>query len=229
MKRLVLIFCLALLGGILPAQTPVTESSGVIDVTGSAFMDVSPDYASIVIRVEKRSPSAREAQEAVSELMAKVLKYLEQRGDVAEVKTQYVNLHPEYNYQEKMVNNYTANQSLSFDLQNLQAYDELMVELLELGINGISNVQFKSSQEEAIRKSLLGRAVLAAREKALTMTAELGQSVGKAVYISDQLSRSSDPRPYLQAERMESMASGPSIQPGRIRLEIIANVRFKLN
>ena len=202
------------------------QSAAYIEVVGQASMTVSPDHALITIGVIEEASSANEAYERMNQASRGILEYLRKRGDVAELQTDYLNLQPNRNYNDRQNSSFRAQQSISFTLEDLQNYDELMLGLFERGVSNIQQVSFRSSQEEAIRESLLAQAVLKGREKAMRMTAELNQQVGEAIYISDHLSRSNGPQPMYEASLKSS--GGPSVQPGQLELSVIALLHFRL-
>jgi len=229
--RILSLFSILFISLNLIAQEGNEIPEGVIEVVGTATIEVSPDYAVISLRVQRAAETAEEAQAGLDEVMKQVLPYLEQRPDVENVQTQFINLIPQMDYQKNEVSNFRASQSFSFHLLNLKAYNNVLIELLGKGVNVVNGVQFKTSQEEAIHRKLVRESVLRAKEKAINMSRALDREVGEALYISDHM-ESNNGRPIVRAEMKmySSLAEGsnPAISPGKISLEVEAYVRFKL-
>ncbi len=209
-----------------PAQQ-VEPQPGTIDVIGEASVNLAPDYATINIVVEKQHLKPAEAQKATMEEMSAVLSYLKSVKNISEVKTQVVELRPVYRDYQKGEKEYMARQIVSFRLNDLEQYDDVILELLQKGIDGIGQVAFRSTAEEKYEETLLKQAVIDAREKATLLAAELGQSIGKATFITDRSYNS--PYPHPEGARMLKMDSGPSVEPGELTLSMSVNIRFQLH
>lgn len=229
MKLIATIICATFLFQAVAQQdaAPRADEVGVIDVIGRAEMKLQPDYFSISIVVEHEDPDPEKAQKAVMEAAGEVLGFLKSRDGIGKVQTQRIQLRPQMRSHSKGDKTYHAQQSISFDLSDLDDYDAVILGLLQKGISGINSVEFRSTQEEKHEQELMKRAVMDAKEKAGVYANELGQSIGKAIYISDRIGRGPEP---MAAEMYKSgvrMAS--SVEPGEITLSAIVNVQFELN
>lgn len=200
---------------------------GTVDVMGEASVKLAPDYAQISIVVEKEAKLPAEAQQSTMKEMSEVLTYLRSIKNISDVKTQVVELRPRIRDYQKGEKDYYARQVVSFKLMKLEQYDEVILGLLQKGIDGIGQVQFRSSSEEKLEESLLKQAVADARNKASLLAGELGQEIGKAVFITDRNGSGAYPR--YEGARMMKMDSGPSVEPGELELSVTVNVRFELN
>lgn len=227
MKKLATLLLSSFLVMSLQAQQTKTSAS-IISVMGEASMSMPADFALIRVSVQTEAADAASALKDVNSKMSKVIAYLKQQEAVKEVKTEFVNMHLRQNYQEKSSGFY-ATQQLSFKLTELGSYDRIIADLLDLGINGISGVEFHSSQEDKVREELLTRAVLAARKKAAILAAGLERSLGKAIYVSDHQEQGPGPQPMMMESKAAFSSSGPSVAPGELELSVAIQVRFTLN
>lgn len=229
MKRiLTAVFAAALLLPAVAQETETAREAGVIDVIGEAEAKLRPDYASISVMVGKQGEEPDKIQQSVMTSVSDVLDYLKGHKAVKNVRTQHVRLDPRHSY-DSDERSFMARQVISFDLVQLDAYDEVMYKLLEKDINGIHGVDFKSSAEEKHRQRLLQEAVMNAREKASMLAEQAGRSVGKAIFITDRPSGGPQPFPGAGYDALRVKSSSSSVEPGEIVLTEIVNVRFQLN
>jgi uncharacterized protein len=197
-----------------------------ISVSGEGKIKVVPDEAMITVSVENTSKDAAEAKKANDEVADKVLKLIKQKGiATTDFQTQRMNLYKNYDYNTKK-SNYVANQTIAIHLKDLSKYDDLMMALVETGINGIQEVEFKSSKIKELEKQARKEALLDALAKAEDYVSVLkGQKVGKALLINDN-SQTYYPQPQFKAVRAMAMESD-AVQKETIaigEIEIIATV-----
>jgi len=213
----------------LTAQTGTMEP--LVNVTGEGIVKVTPDGVSIKVRVETQGKEAQQVKAENDQSIDKVIKFLRSQGiDSKYVQTEYINLNKNYDYNSKTYN-YNANQTLTIQLKDLKMYEAVMTGLLNSGINRIDHVQFTSSKIEELRADARIAAIKNAKEKAIAYASALGQSIGKAVEISEQ-GASSPQQPTYKA-RMMSMemdsSAGETIAPGELIINTKIAVSFTLN
>lgn len=213
----------------LTAQTETMEP--LVNVTGEGIVKITADGVDIRVRVETQGKEALQVKSENDQSIDKVIKFLRSQGiDSKYVQTEYVNLNKNYDYNSKTYN-YNANQTLTIKLKDLKMYEGVMTGLLNSGINRIDNVQFTSSKMEALRADARIEAIKNAKEKATAYASALGQTIGKAVQISEQ--GTSSPQPPMYKARMMSMemdsAGGETIAPGELVITTKIAVSFKLN
>ncbi|UBZ06885.1 SIMPL domain-containing protein [Salegentibacter mishustinae] len=227
MKKIILLF--ALVAG-LGMQSQNDNSNPGIHVTGEGIVKVTPDKVTINSRIEHEGQSATSVKSQNDEVVDKVIKFLKSEG-VAEknINTDYINLNKRYNYNDKTYT-YVASQAISITLEDISKYESIMKGLLENGLNGISGIEFESSEIEKHKAEARKRAVLNAKEKAEALAEPLGQRVGKAFMISE--GSSSNYQPVYRAMEMKASADQASnqetIAPGEMEVNIKVNVAFQL-
>lgn len=200
-------------------------SSGAIEVIGEASISLPADYAEVQITSSQYNIQAKVAHEQATKDMAKAIEYLKKNKAVSDIKTTRVILNERNNGNGSI--GYYASQSLSFKLNDLSKYDEIILGLIGVGVNGINNVNFKSSETEKYKDILLQRAMQNARKKAQLMAAEYGQKVGRAIMISDRVGME-NPFPMMEYKMASFDIAGPSVEGGAIEIFTTVNVQFEL-
>lgn len=202
----------------------------LVNVTGEGKVKVAPDGADIRVRVESQGKEAQSVKAENDQAIDKVIKFLRSAGiEGKQVQTEYVNLNKNYDYNTKTYS-YTANQTLTVKLKNLNRYESIMTGLLSSGINRIDGVQFTALNMEKLEAEARIKAIQDAKEKATAYAGALGQSIGKAVQISEQ--GSSAPQPPMYKARMMSAdmesGGGETIAPGELTISSRIQVSFEL-
>ncbi|WP_320815587.1 SIMPL domain-containing protein [Flavobacterium sp.] len=176
-----------------------------ISVIGEGKIKVVPDEALISVSVETIAKEVKEAKNQNDVIADKVLKLIKKKGILSsDFQTQRMSLTQNYDYSSKK-KNYVANQTISIHLKDLSKYDELMLELVDTGINRIQGVEFKSSKIKEFEKQARKNALIDAKAKANDYVSVLdGQKVGKALLISDN-SQTHYPQP-MYGGMMKTMA-----------------------
>ena len=156
-----------------------------ISVSGEGKMKVTPDRVVVNFGVDNVGKDATEVKKMNDETVDKVIKFIKKFGiPTADFQTTNVSLHKTYDYDKKKYS-YQASQSITITLKDITKYDELMMGLVDTGINNISNVEFKSSKMEEHKTEARKLAILDAKKKAEDYVSVLNQKVGKAILITD--------------------------------------------
>ena len=211
-----LVFVLTLF--VVTVQAQELKQMPQISVSGEGKISVTPDEAIISVAVENTGKEATEVKKKNDEIIDKVLKLIKKSGiPAADYQTQQVNLYKNYDYNSKKYS-FVANQILSIHLKDLSKYNQLMMDLLDSGINSIQGVAFKSSKIKEYERQARKNAIEDAKQKAADYVSVLpGQKVGKALQISDQ-SFTNYPRPVFA--EMKTMAMADAVETPRETLAI---------
>ena len=201
-----------------------------IDVKGEGVVTIVPDQVLISARVEHTGANAKEVKQLNDATVNEVFQFLKNYGiDSKDVKTEYVNLSKNYDYNSKKYN-YAANQSISIKLKDLSKYESLMNGLLETAINRIDGISFSSSKINALQSEARIKAIQNAKQKAEEYASVLNQTVGKALLITE-FQNNSAPTPLLKRGMMAMDAASESqtMSPGEMEIRVEVNVSFELN
>lgn len=221
MKKVILILAIIFMAN---SYSQEQKQVPMINVTGEGKIKIAPDQALISISLESKGTKADDVKQDNDKKMDAVLKFIKKSNIAKEdYQTQRVSLNPNYDY-EKKKHNYIATQSVQILLKDLSKYDELMEGLIEVGINKIENVEFKSSKMKELQSDARKLAIKDAKAKAEDFVSVLGQKVGKAILIADN-SQNYSPQPRMYA--MKSLAMDESAQRETLaagEIDITANV-----
>jgi uncharacterized protein len=211
-------------------QTGSTLQQSVVVVKGEGIVKIVPDQVLIRSRIEHEGDDAGDVKKQNDAVVAKILSYLKSQGiEEKNFRTEYMNLNKNYNYNDKSYS-YVANQAISIKLENLKNYEELMSGLLEAGLNRIDGIEFQSSTKEEHTSEARKKAVENAKMKAEEYAAALGQTIGKAVNISEV--ETNNYQPVYRMEMMKSSADAggeETIAPGEMEVTARVTVSFMLN
>jgi uncharacterized protein YggE len=200
-----------------------------VDVSGEGIVTVVPDQATITVRVEHEGKDPKEVKQMNDQTINEVFKFIKKAGiDEKYVQTEYLNLNKNYDYNKKTYN-YVANQTISIQLKDLTKYETLMNGLLETGINRIQGIAFSSSIASQLESQARVKAIQQAKLKAEEYTAALGQSIGKAVHISEFQNVQNPVPMYKSAMMMSDSEGSQTMAPGEMEIKVWVNVSFELN
>jgi hypothetical protein len=103
------------------------------------------------------------------------------------IQTSALTMGPEYT-DEKIPRflGYRVSQTVAITLTDLSKYEDLMTGFLKVGVNRVDGIDFLVADPKKYREDARLKAVRAAREKANTMAAELGQSLGKPWELTEE-------------------------------------------
>lgn len=180
-----LLFCI--LSPMINAQE-VYVRPRLITVTGTAEVKVAPDEAILTLGVEAEGKDLLAAKSEHDSRVKKVIALAHDFGiEPKDIQTDTLRM--EANYSEGKTSRligYTVSQVLEITLRDLSKYESLITQLLQDGANRVHGVDFVASETRKYMDEARTKAIRAAKEKAVSMAAELGQTVGKPWEISEQ-------------------------------------------
>lgn len=237
-----------------------TDAYGVpfIEVTGKAEIAVEPDLATISVdftKLDKDLNAARKAnEEGVAAMLRIAAKYALPSGDVRtnniSVSMKYLSIRdrqkPVYDEDGDEVGvrefqGYEVSRSVTIKLKRLEIFEELFNDILATKPTRIDDVKFETSRLIELRANAREMAMKAALDKARSMTSAIGQTVGKAIKITE--GTSSD-RYFANSNGMANATNVASSSPitsvvtsskfgtfsvGSISVEASVTVVFELN
>lgn len=236
-------FLVVLMGaGTLPAQDEST-----IDVSGSAEIFAIPNEVLVSASIDSRGKTVLEASEQNDKLVQAVREFLKKSGiEDRHIRTEYLTLRPEYpqsqpkySVQAPPMNaalppsgdadadplkpiGYSAVRSFSIVIRDVSKFEPIYKGMLQLGVNRIDGVQFRTSELRKFRDQARLEAVKAAKEKATAMANELGVTLAGVKLVEENSSRST---PFMTNNFQVALpASGESSSTGG-EIAISANVR----
>jgi uncharacterized protein YggE len=227
MRKTILILALAFMT-IAGAQE--TKQIPQINVSGEGKVKAVPDQAFISVSVDTKGNNATDVKKQNDAVVEKVIQAIKKsKLPKEDVQTQRISLNPQYDYDKKKYT-YNATQTIQILLKDLSQYDGLMEELVNAGINRITNVEFRSSKMDQLKSDARKLAMKDAKGKAEDYVSVLGQKVGNALTISDN-TQVFNPQPMY----MKAMANGDASEQketlaiGEIDITANVNVSFILD
>lgn len=229
----------------------------VIEVTGKAEIVVEPDSATISVdftKVDKDLQAARKANEdGVTKMLLIAKKYAIPPQDVRtnniSVSMKYISIRDRQKpiYDEdgdeigtREFQGYEVSRSVTFKLSKLEQFEAIFDEILTTQPTEISEVKFETSRLIELRAKAREMAMKAAYDKAVAMTGAIGQTIGKAIKISEGVASdnyyrgmnglASNARYVPDGARPVSVTSSlATFSVGSINVEASVTVVFSLN
>jgi uncharacterized protein len=236
----------ALLVALLPAAASAQRDSEppLIHVSGQAEIRVAPDEVYFTLEVERLDKDLPTAQRLNDESVRQILAIARRFNVPAEdVKTAFITVEMKYSTDRdddddedrpparREFVGYQVSKTAVVRFADLRRFDEFFSEVLRAGVSRVRNLEFRTAQIRKYKDQARALAVRAAREKAVALTAELGQVIGKAHTITEQ-----DERGSASSNNVSTVASGgfsadegSAFAPGMITVTARVNVSFLLN
>jgi uncharacterized protein len=212
-------------------------SPRLITVTGEAEINVAPDEVVFDVSVQTINKDLRQAKSQTDERLKKLMD-LTRKYKIAplDVQTDYIKLEPRYrgNDESRLFIGYAVRKDLVFKLRDVTQAESLLSEVLESGITRINAIRFQTSRLRTHRDEARAQAIKAAQEKAVALTREIGQGIGKAYSIEEEAPQRGYASQNVTAN-YSSTVSGDSVDTegtlslGQIKISARVTVRFELN
>jgi uncharacterized protein YggE len=214
----------------------------LISVTGTAEVNVAPDEVVLSLGVESRDRDLAIAKAQHDHRVKKLLAEAHDAGVEGKyIQTSMLQMRPDYS-EEKVPRflAYQVSQNIQVTLKDLSKYERLITKLLESGVNRVDSVEFLVAEPRKYKDEARAKAIRAAREKAVAMAAELGQTIGKPWDISEegfnglfaQTNRSVQANSYVQASSYANNGSlsteESTVAPGEVSIRASVRVSFQL-
>lgn len=250
MKRLTFLFVLSLVFCSVSAAQDI-DKLPVVTVTGSAEVLVTPDEVVFSLDVTKTDKDLQTAKRLNDESVGKILE-LTRRFAVApqNVKTDYISVEMKYvslrdaktkiydddgeEIGKRVFKGYEVSKTVIVRLTDISRFEEFFSEVLKAGVSEVNNVTFETSKLRENKDTARDMAMKAAKEKATAMAASVGQTIGKAVIITEgtvgNMAYSNFPNNSTSVSTRGAISeSVATFAPGAIKVEAQVTVSFQLN
>jgi uncharacterized protein YggE len=247
---LILSLCLA-------AAAQELDKTPQITVSGTADVMVQPDEVVLTLDVSKKDINLQVAKKQCDEAISKILELTRRFSvDPKNVRTDYISMDMKYEwirdpkaarvYDEdgdeigkKIFKGYEVSTTVIVRLTKIAQFEDFFSEALKTGVTEISKVKFETSKLRENKDKARDMALRAAKEKAAAMAASVGQTIGKAIKISevsenqnyDNASLASNAVGYANTSSVtvSSSESLATFSPGTIKISAQVTVSFVLN
>ncbi len=204
----------------------------LITVNGESELTVIPDEVAFNFSITNRESNLEKAKAKNDETIRKILAFCKQQGITdKDIKTDYVQLNTYDDYAGNVKSTvYEARQSMSVLLRNIAAYDKFSSGLISNGVTQLGNIEFRSSKIKSMEEQVRLAAVKNAKTKAEAMVKELGQTIGKAYFITESnVDMPVNPMmKVMMSDARGRESSGPTLAPGELKVNGNVTVSFEL-
>ena len=170
-----------------PEQVARAQERGIIEVSGTASVEVPADRARTTFAVETRAASAGDAVTANAQAMEAVIAALRSTGIAGlEIETFGYTLRPEYrvgNNRTREIDGYTALNNVRVTVDDVDAVGVLIDIATAAGANRVAGLVFEASDTHAARVEALGMAVEKATQEARAIASALGRELGDPLEV----------------------------------------------
>lgn len=214
------------------AQT--TSNPPLITVSGEAAVQVTPDEVVFNLEVENVDKDLIAAKNLNDERVKAILA-LARDYQIApqDIRTAYIGIEPKYDFEDDFKKRtfvgYGVSKTAVIVLKDFSRFDSLLSDVVKLGVTRVSDVSFRTSQIRKHKDQARAIAIKAAREKALAMAQEIGQTIGKAYSIQEEGAVNNQYQRNVTTVISGSYSdSESSIAPGQISVTARVVVSFEL-
>lgn len=203
----------------------------VISVSGNAEIKLAPDEAVLRLGVESRDKELASAKADNDQRVKKLISLTHAAGvDPKYVQTSALRMGPEYSQDgRKNLLGYEVSQSVNIILKDLSKYEALMTGLLEAGVNRVDSIEFRVAEPRKYKDEARRKAIRAAREKAVALAAELGQTVGKPWEILEDVDPwGSAGKLNVASETVAVSEEESTVAPGEVAIRASLRATFLL-
>lgn len=210
----------------------------LITVTGEAEVNVVPDEVVFDVTIQTFHRDLHQAKTLTDNKLKGLIALTRRYGIAPEnVQTDYIKLEPRFkgNDEARTFLGYSVRKDVVFTLKDVSKAEGLLSEILEGGVTRLNSVRFQTSQLRKYRDQARASAITAAREKAMALTAAIGQTIGKAYSIEEDVPQrgyASQNTSYTSNSSLtvdgDSASSEGTLSLGQIKVNARVTVRFEL-
>ncbi len=212
----------------------------LITVTGQAEERVPPDEVVFTLVIESVEKDMLVANERTDVSVKHVLSIARKNNIKPEdVQTSQI---PKYNTDNmdseerskvtRVLVGYEVSKTVGIRLRELSRFDVLLADVLRAGITRLSNLEFRNSQIRKHRDQARVMAIRAAQEKAKLLAREIGQSIGPAYSITEEVDlgygASANQAVTTSRDTPSESESDSALSPGTIPVTARVTVKFRL-
>jgi len=160
----------------------------LITVTGDAEVRVVPDEVILTLGVETQNQDLAAAKNENDQKVQKIIEFAKkQKIEEKHIKTDYLSIEPRYadQWEHKRFVGYFVRKTIAITLKDTARFEELLSGVLESGANYLHGIQFQTTELRKHRDEARALAINAAKEKAVALAKELGQTVGRPHTIQE--------------------------------------------
>ncbi|MCJ7668582.1 MAG: SIMPL domain-containing protein [Anaerolineae bacterium] len=207
------------------------EERNVISVTGVGKVSAEPDMAEIIIGMESRAPTAKEAASQNSGDMSEVMAVLKEMGIAKEdIQTVDYSIRTEMDYregEEPKVIGYVVTNAVQVKVRDLDLVGDLLDGATEAGANTIYGINFTIEDPRPFQEQAREMAVADARSKAQQLAEAADVRLGVLLSLSEYIIEGPV---YVERAMAEGMGGGgaPPISAGQLEITIQVQMSYEI-
>ena len=254
MKKFLSVFFILLFFCAATSAAQEIDKMPVITVSGKAEILVVPDEVILSLDFTKLDKDLQIAKKLNDESVAKILELTRRFGIAAQdVSTTSISVDMKYEsirdpknriYDEdgdeigkKVFKGYEVSKTIVVRLRDISKFEDFFNETLKTGLTEVDSVKFETSKLREVKDQARDMAMKAAKEKATAMAFSIGQTIGKAIKITEgtvsnqyfSSNISSNSNITLQRTALTVTENLATFSPGTIKVEADVTVSFLLN
>jgi uncharacterized protein len=214
-------------------------AAGSMQITGHGEITAAPDSAYVTSGVTSQGATAKEALDANSADMQKLLDVLKAAGISEEdIQTSGFSVNPNYVYSDARDQNgyqlpakivgYTVTNSVTVYVRDLGALGAVLDQAVTVGANTINGVNFAVDDPAELYNEARKAAFADARAKADLYAEAAGVELGALALISEQQTYNQPVPMYMKAEASAVRDIAVPIAAGQLTFTIDVNVNWDL-
>ncbi|MDQ2984528.1 MAG: SIMPL domain-containing protein [Actinomycetota bacterium] len=207
------------------AHSAAPERGNGITVTGTGSVKAAPDQAQFSFGVSSDATTGSAALAANADKMDRILAALRRAGTArGDIRTDGVSVGPRYSDKGERTAGFTARNSVSVTVRDVKQAGPLVDAVTAAGATDVYGPSFGRESRAALYREALRKAVADARDKAGTLAAATGVSMGRVTRVEEGQRPNYDVYPGPVA--LES-AKTP-IEPGTEEIQASVTVTFAI-
>jgi uncharacterized protein YggE len=201
------------------------ETPHTVSVTGTGSVKVVPDEAEATFGVSVTAANAAAARSASDRRQRRVIAALKAGGvGAADIQTSEISLSPNFGPNGRRVVGYTASNSVTARIRDLDEAGTIIPAVVAAGANQIGGLSLVSSEQDVLYRKALEAAVEDARAHAEAIASASEGELGPIQSVTESSTASPIP---LQAEAKAADSATP-VEPGTIEVTAEVAVVFEL-
>lgn len=211
------------------------QAGGIISVSGTGTLNLTPDMAVIRAGVQSRAQSAKAALADNNSKMAALFAELE-KADIAkkDIQTSNFNIYPEVVYPKRESNKppqivgYNVDNQVTVRIRKLENIGNVLNTLVSAGANNMSGLNFAVSNRQEKLDEARKAAIADARKKAELYATELGTGIKRLKSLVEGGGHHQQPV-MMRAAKMEMAADAPvPVAQGEMSISVTINTKWEL-
>jgi len=210
-------------------NTTINTTRDSITVSGSGEINAQPDRFTVVATASENGDDIADMKDRVDDAVGNMLDLADDL-DIEEksVTASTMRVSPQWQYQpERKLIGHQVSRDVSFKVDGLETYAELLEGLAEQGVRNIRPTGAEVSNRDELGNQALKKAVADARQRAEIIAEAADRDLGEAFQITAQGIH--HPQPVMMMARSKKSGAADSYRAGETEISAQVQITFELN